>query len=102
MAVNTVLNEISKQQQEEQESLNMLHNTQTVIHEALRKLGYQDSMFELLKEPLRTLKVRFPVRMDDGSVRIFTGFRSQHNDAVGPTKGGVRYHPDVDENEVNS
>ncbi len=61
----------SKQQQEEQESLNMLHNTQTVIHEALRKLGYQDSMFELLKEPLRLLNVRFPVRMDDGSVRGF-------------------------------
>ncbi|WP_375141624.1 Glu/Leu/Phe/Val dehydrogenase [Bacillus sp. EB600] len=80
----------------------MLHSTQTVIHEALKKLGYSDEMFELLKEPLRSLKVRFPVRMDDGSVKVFTGYRSQHNDSVGPTKGGVRFHPEVDQNEVNS
>ncbi|WP_412759014.1 Glu/Leu/Phe/Val family dehydrogenase [Neobacillus cucumis] len=80
----------------------MLLSTQTVIHEALHKLGFQDEMFELLKEPLRLLKVRFPVRMDDGSVKIFTGYRSQHNDSVGPTKGGVRFHPEVDEHEVNA
>ncbi|WP_373889997.1 Glu/Leu/Phe/Val family dehydrogenase [Neobacillus cucumis] len=80
----------------------MLLSTQTVIHEALHKLGFQDDMFELLKEPLRLLKVRFPVRMDDGSVKIFTGYRSQHNDSVGPTKGGVRFHPEVDEHEVNA
>lgn len=102
MAVNSVIKEINKQQQEEQETLGMLHSTQTVIHEALSKLGYKDEMFELLKEPLRVLKVRFPVRMDDGSVKIFTGYRSQHNDSVGPTKGGVRFHPEVDENEVNA
>lgn len=57
-------------------------------------------MFELLKEPIRLLTVRIPVRMDDGTVKVFTGYRSQHNDAVGPTKGGVRFHPDVDEEEV--
>lgn len=102
MAINLVGKEIAKQQQEEQESLNMLLSTQTVIHEALQKLGFQDDMFELIKEPLRLLKVRFPVRMDDGSVKIFTGYRSQHNDSVGPTKGGVRFHPEVDENEVNA
>ena len=96
MTVSTLEKEISKQQQEEQETLSMLHSTQSVIHEALRKLGYGEEMFELLKEPLRTLKVRFPVRMDDGSVKVFTGFRSQHNDSVGPTKGGVRFHPEVD------
>ncbi len=102
MAVNTILKEITKQQKEEQETLSMLHSTQSIIHEALRKLGYSDEMFELLKEPLRSLKVRFPVRMDDGSVKVFTGYRSQHNDSVGPTKGGVRFHPEVDQNEVNS
>jgi glutamate dehydrogenase len=102
MAINSVAKEIAKQQQEEQASLNMLLSTRTVIHEALQKLGFQDDMFELLKEPLRLLKVRFPVRMDDGSVKIFTGYRSQHNDSVGPTKGGVRFHPEVDENEVNA
>ena len=102
MTVSTLEKEVAKQQQEEQETLSMLHSTQTVIHEALRKLGYGEEMFELLKEPLRTLKVRFPVRMDDGSVKVFTGFRSQHNDSVGPTKGGVRFHPEVDQNEVNA
>jgi glutamate dehydrogenase len=102
MAISPVIKEIANQQQEEQESLKMLRSTQSVIHDALHKLGFQDDMFELLKEPLRLLKVRFPVRMDDGSVKIFTGYRSQHNDSVGPTKGGVRFHPEVDENEVNA
>lgn len=102
MSISSVIKVIAKQQLEEQESLNMLRSTQSVIHEALHMLGFQDDMFELLKEPLRLLKVRFPVRMDDGSVKIFTGYRSQHNDSVGPTKGGVRFHPEVDENEVNA
>lgn len=97
-----VKEEIVKKQQEEQESLKMLHSTQSVIHEALIKLGYKEKMFELLKEPLRFFSVRIPVKMDDGSVKIFTGYRSQHNDAVGPTKGGVRFHPEVDEAEVKA
>ena len=59
-------------------------------------------MFELLKEPLRMLHVRIPVRMDDGSVKIFSGFRAQHNDAVGPTMGGVRFHPKVNDDEVKA
>ena len=59
-------------------------------------------MYELMKEPLRILKVRIPVKMDDGSTKVFTGYRAQHNDAVGPTKGGVRFHPDVDEEEVTA
>lgn len=84
------------------ENLNVLHSTQTVIQEALSKLGYPDEMFELLKEPLRVLTVRIPVRMDDGKIKVFTGYRAQHNDAVGPTKGGVRFHPDVSEDEVKA
>ena len=59
-------------------------------------------MYELLKEPIRMLTVRIPVRMDDGSIKVFTGYRAQHNDAVGPTKGGVRFHPEVDEEEVKA
>lgn len=97
-----VIEKIVKQQQEDQEPLNMLQSTQSVIHEALTKLGYKDEMFELLKEPLRLLTVRFPIRMDDGTVKVFTGYRSQHNDSVGPTKGGIRFHPEVDEAEVKA
>ncbi|MDP9729836.1 MULTISPECIES: Glu/Leu/Phe/Val dehydrogenase [Alicyclobacillus] len=86
--------------QEKQENLNVLESTQQVFLEALKKLGYTQEMYELLKEPLRILTVRFPVTMDDGSVKVFTGFRAQHNDAVGPTKGGIRLHPDVTQDEV--
>ncbi|HLR73201.1 MAG TPA: Glu/Leu/Phe/Val dehydrogenase [Pseudogracilibacillus sp.] len=81
---------------------NILSSTRTVVKEALDKLGYPDEVFDLLKDSLRMLKVRIPVRMDDGSVKVFTGYRAQHNDAVGPTKGGVRFHPDVNEDEVNA
>ncbi|HZG14468.1 MAG TPA: Glu/Leu/Phe/Val dehydrogenase [Candidatus Bathyarchaeia archaeon] len=82
--------------------MNLLLSTQTVIREALEKLGYPESMYELLKEPLRVLQVRIPVRMDNGEVKVFTGYRAQHNDSVGPTKGGIRFHPDVTEDEVKA
>ena len=84
------------------ENLNVLTNTQLVIKDALAKLGYSNDMYELLKEPLRVLTVRIPVRMDDGTTKVFTGYRAQHNDAVGPTKGGIRFHPDVTEDEVKA
>ncbi|MGX5609553.1 Glu/Leu/Phe/Val family dehydrogenase [Bacillus cereus] len=80
----------------------VLKSTQTIIHKALEKLGYSEETFELLKEPVRMLTVKIPVRMDDGSTKIFTGYRAQHNDSVGPTKGGVRFHPNVSENEVKA
>lgn len=80
----------------------VLASTQSIIHTALSKLGYPEEMYELLKEPMRMMTVRIPVRMDDGSTKIFTGYRAQHNDSVGPTKGGVRFHPDVTEKEVKA
>ncbi|OZM57250.1 glutamate dehydrogenase [Lottiidibacillus patelloidae] len=82
--------------------MNVLQSTQTIIQDALDKLGYSDEVYELMKEPIRMMTVRIPVRMDDGSIKIFTGFRAQHNDAVGPTKGGVRFHPNVTETEVKA
>lgn len=84
------------------ENMDVLNSTRTVIRNALDKLGYPDEVFELMKEPIRMLTVRIPVRMDDGSIKIFTGYRAQHNDAVGPTKGGVRFHPEVTEKEVKA
>lgn len=85
-----------------QEKVSLLRSTQMVIKEALDRLGYPPQVYELLKEPIRMLTVRIPVRMDDGSVQVFTGYRAQHNDAVGPTKGGVRFHPEVTEEEVKA
>jgi glutamate dehydrogenase len=84
------------------EKHDVLKSTQTVIHKALEKLGYPEEVYELLKEPLRLMTVKIPIRMDDGSVKIFTGYRAQHNDAVGPTKGGIRFHPGVTETEVKA
>ncbi|WP_107924107.1 Glu/Leu/Phe/Val family dehydrogenase [Lysinibacillus parviboronicapiens] len=84
------------------ENLNLFTSTQDVIQDALNKLGYDEAMYELLKEPLRMLQVRIPVKMDDGTTKVFTGYRAQHNDAVGPTKGGVRFHPAVSEEEVKA
>ncbi|MEJ8776814.1 Glu/Leu/Phe/Val family dehydrogenase [Pseudogracilibacillus sp. ICA-222130] len=93
--------EASKKEENEKND-NILTSTRTVIKDALDKLGYPDEVYELLKDSLRILKVRIPVRMDDGSIKVFTGYRAQHNDAVGPTKGGVRFHPNVNEDEVNA
>ncbi|WP_042346330.1 Glu/Leu/Phe/Val family dehydrogenase [Bacillus massiliigorillae] len=90
------------EQKNEKDNNDVLLSTQTVIHKALEKLGYPEEVYELLKEPLRMLTVKIPVKMDDGSVKIFTGYRAQHNDAVGPTKGGIRFHPNVTEREVKA
>jgi len=86
----------------EKEQLDVLTSTRAVVKDALDRLGYPNEVYELLKDSMRILKVRIPVKMDDGSTKVFTGFRAQHNNAVGPTKGGVRFHPEVTETEVNA
>lgn len=78
----------------------LIESTQSIIHKALDMLGYDEGMYELIKEPSRVLTVRIPVKMDDGSTKVFTGYRAQHSDAAGPTKGGIRFHPDVNRDEV--
>lgn len=65
-------------------------------------LNLDRNIHEFLKYPERELTVHFPVQMDDGSVRIFTGYRVQHNRARGPCKGGIRYHPHADLDEVRA
>lgn len=69
---------------------------------AAERLGLSSEEKLLLKTPFRELKVEVPVRMDDGSLKIFSGYRIQHSGARGPAKGGIRFHPAVDENEVRS
>jgi glutamate dehydrogenase len=101
MGKNDVTNTAGEKNKEE-ENLNLLTSTQIVIHDALKRLGFTENAFEILKEPIRMLIVRIPVRMDDGSVKVFTGYRAQHNDAVGPTIGGVRFHPKITEDEVKA
>jgi glutamate dehydrogenase len=102
VAVDINSERVQKQDGSQRDTLDLLSSTQSIIKIAVGKLGYSEEMYELLKEPLRILTVRIPVRMDDGSTKIFTGYRSQHNDAVGPTKGGIRFHPEVSEDEVKA
>jgi glutamate dehydrogenase (NAD(P)+) len=67
---------------------------QQQLDEAAAILKLDSALHELLRWPLRELHVTLPVKMDDGTTKVFHGFRVQYNDARGPTKGGIRYHPD--------
>lgn len=80
--------------------LNPVQSVQEEIKYACEKLGLGESIYELLKEPERVLIVSVPVKMDDGTVKTFTGYRSQHCTIMGPGKGGFRFHPDVCLDEV--
>ena len=84
------------------EILNPLESAQKQVKDACDALGYGESVYELLKEPKRFIEVSIPVKMDDGSVKVFKGYRSMHSDAVGPGKGGIRFHPDVNPDEVKA
>jgi glutamate dehydrogenase (NAD(P)+) len=78
----------------EHQPLNPFAVAQAQLDEAAELLGLDPATHELLRWPLRELHVTLPVKMDDGSTRIFHGFRVQYNDARGPTKGGIRFHFD--------
>ncbi len=82
------------------ENLNPLIAAQQRVKVACDKLGLGTDVYEILKNPQRIIEVSIPVKMDDGSMRVFTGFRAQHNTAIGPSKGGVRFHPNVTRDEV--
>jgi len=69
---------------------------------AAAKLNLDQNVAVRLQRPDRALIVSVPVRMDDGNVRVFTGYRVQHNDVLGPFKGGIRYHPEVNLGEVSA
>jgi glutamate dehydrogenase (NAD(P)+) len=77
-----------------QVTLNPFEIAQRQLDEAAKILGLDRGMHELLRWPMREFHVRIPVRMDDGSVRVFEGFRVQYNWARGPCKGGIRFHPE--------
>lgn len=84
------------------EKLSPLRAAQEQIKIACGALGLEDGVYELLKEPQRVIEITIPVKMDNGSVKVFKGYRSLHNDSMGPGKGGVRFHPNVDLEEVKA
>jgi glutamate dehydrogenase (NAD(P)+) len=69
---------------------------------AARILGLDEDMQTLLSTPYREVRVEVPIRMDDGQLKVFTGYRVQHNGVRGPAKGGIRYHPMVDVDEIRA
>ena len=84
------------------ETLNPFEIAQKQVKSACDKLNADPAVYEILKNPMRVLEVSFPVRLDNGTVKTFTGYRSQHNNAVGPFKGGLRFHPNVTRDEVKA
>jgi len=75
---------------------------QMQIEKAAKKMNLDPNILAQLKEPERVLMVSIPVKMDNGAVKVFTGYRAQYNTARGPAKGGVRYHPNVTLDEVKA
>ena len=73
-----------------------------LFDQASERLELADGLREMLRRSWRELQVQVPVRMDDGRIEVFTGYRVQHNGARGPYKGGVRFHPDADLDEVRA
>jgi len=80
----------------------MFENFKQTVIDAAKKLKLQESDYEQFLHCERELKVSFPVKMDNGKTRVFAAYRVQHSTLRGPAKGGFRYHPDVDEDEVRA
>ena len=83
-------------------TINPWHVAQRQFDLAADRLDLDPGLRRVLREPRRELTVHFPVKMDDGSVAVFTGYRVQHNLGRGPAKGGIRYHQDVSLDEVKA
>lgn len=81
---------------------NPFEEMKKMVDKAGKTLGLEPGLIDVLKAPKRELSVNFPVKMDDGNVKVFTGYRVQHNEARGPYKGGIRYHQQVDIDEVRA
>ena len=85
-----------------QTEISMLETARYFFDKAADHIQLEDSLRELLRYPKRKLIVNFPVRMDDGDTQHIEAYRVQHHQVLGPTKGGIRYHPDVTVEEVEA
>jgi glutamate dehydrogenase (NAD(P)+) len=84
------------------QAANPFENALQQLDRALRYLEVSPGMAEFLRRPKREFTVNFPVRMDDGEIKMFTGYRVQHSTVRGPAKGGIRFHPMVSMDEVRA
>src|SRR5512142_192676 len=85
-----------------EEDLNPFQIAMWQFDNAAERMGLDRQMREVLRRPRRALSLSLPVKMDDGTVKVFDGYRVQHNSSRGPCKGGIRYHPDVSIDEVKA
>jgi len=85
---------LSQKEVKEMTKLNPFEVVQRQLDECVKILKLDSDTHAILRVPMRELHVSLPVRMDDGSIKMFQGFRFQYNDARGPTKGGIRFHPE--------
>ncbi|WP_243322607.1 Glu/Leu/Phe/Val dehydrogenase dimerization domain-containing protein [Geothrix sp. SG200] len=81
---------------------NLFENVNRQFDEAADILGFSHELRELLKTPYREITVAMPIRMEDGTLRVFKGYRVQHNGVRGPQKGGIRFHPDLALDDVRA
>ena len=81
---------------------NPYENVLKVMDEAVEKGKLSTDMYEMIRNPQRELKVYLPIRMDDGKIKVFEGYRVQHSNIRGPFKGGIRFHQNTDLNEVKA
>lgn len=81
---------------------NAFESVNRYVREAARLLGLSTRLEKLLINPDREVKVEIAIEMDNGEIGVFTGYRVQHNDARGPMKGGIRYHPTVNDDDVRA
>ncbi|MDT7545904.1 MAG: glutamate dehydrogenase, partial [Actinomycetota bacterium] len=72
------------------------------LAEAVKQLGLDDGLHDLLATPRRSMQVAVPLRRDDGTMQVLSGYRVQHNLSRGPAKGGIRFHPSTDLDEVRA
>ncbi len=92
----------SEQSSTSSEDLNPFRIAMRQFDTAAEKLKLDAGMREVLRSPRRALTLSLPIKMDDGTIKVFQGFRVQHNNARGPCKGGIRYHPNVTFDEVQA
>lgn len=78
----------------------LARKAQKQLYRAAAEMSLDPNLLKILEKPMRILKVSVPIQLDNKKIKVFIGFRCQYNNAKGPTKGGVRYHPDVTEQEI--
>ena len=83
-------------------TINPWHMALEQFGNAVQYLDLDTGMIDFIRWPERELTVNFPVKMDDGTLKVYTGYRVHHNTVRGPTKGGIRYHQDVTLDEVRA